>query len=110
MISEISSEEQLEFIEMVALQLTSRFIPELRLMCYRNNFFTHAGILAEMYEWSMEFFEHYYYEFSGNTEPSDLEEAAIAFGNSKLDGLASVPNHLDRYFINKYKTLQPIHV
>jgi hypothetical protein len=110
MTPEISSEEQLEFIEMVALQLTSRFIPQLRLMCYRNNFFTHAGILAEVYEWSMEFFEHYYHEFSGNIELADLEEAAIAFGNSKLDGLAGVPDHLDKYFINKYKTSQAVYV
>jgi hypothetical protein len=110
MTSEINSEEQLEFIEMVAIQLISQFIPQLRLMCNRRNFFTHAGILAEMYDWSIEFFERYYHEFAVNTEPADLEEAAIAFGHSKLDRLSAAPVHLDKYFINKYNTLKPAYV
>jgi len=111
MTPEINSDEKVAFIEMVAIQLTSQFIPPLRLLCNRKNFYTHAGILAEMFEWSVEFFDLYYDEFGGNTEPADVEEAAIAFGHSKFDGLSTVPAQLDKYFIAKYKTLiKPVYV
>ena len=105
MTSVIASDEHNAFVEMVANQLTSQFIPQVRLLCSRNNFYTHAGILAEIYEWSLEFFHLYYDEFSRFAEPWDVEEAAVAFGQSKFSALAEVDVYLDRYFLAKYNTL-----
>ena len=105
MTTEIESAEQAAFIEMVASRLTSKFIPEICFLCNRKNFCTHAGILAEIFEWSIEFFQLYYVEFSDNAEPADIEEAAIAFGYSKFNALLTAPTYLDKYFLAKYRTM-----
>ena len=102
MIKLIESEDQAAFVEMVAIQLTGKFMTELRRLCNRKNYFTHAGILAEMFDWSMEFFDLYYLEFE-NLEATDVEESVIAFGNARYQELTAIPSCLDSYFIAKYK-------
>ena len=103
MIKLIESEDQAAFVEMVATQLTGKFMMELRQLCNRKNYFTHAGILAEMFDWSMEFFDLYYLEFGNFSEATDVEESVIAFGNARYQELAAIPSYLDSYFIAKYK-------
>ena len=103
MIKLIESEDQAAFVEMVARQLTGKFMVQLRLLCNRKNYFTHAGILAEMFDWSMEFFDLYYMEFGNFSEATDVEETVMAFGYARYQELADIQPHLDTYFIAKYK-------
>src|SRR6476660_5368686 len=102
------TEEQVAFIEMVAKQLTRNFMKYLSQPCSSKSYFTHAGILSEIFEWSLEFFDLYYREFENFLEATDLEEAVIAFGNGKLQHLLASQHYLDAYFIKRYKNdLQP---
>jgi hypothetical protein len=103
MMRQIESDEQAAFVDMVANQLTRKFMTHLIKLCNRKNYFTHAGILAEMFEWSWEFFELYYEEFEHFSEATDVEEAVIAFGHGKSQNLFAVEHHLDAYFISRYK-------
>jgi hypothetical protein len=96
-------EEQAAFIGMVAKQLTQKFMIQLSQLCNKKNYFTHAGILAEMFEWSLEFFDMYYEELQNYSEATDIEEAVIAFGHGKTDSLYAAQHHLDTYFIGRYR-------
>lgn len=96
-------EEHTAFIKMVANQLTRNFVLQMSQLCNRKCFFAHAGILSEMFEWSLEFFELYYIEFENLSEPADVEEAVIAFGCGKFNSLFDGRHYLDTYFINRYE-------
>ena len=103
MIRQLESEEQAAFVEMVARQLTAKFMTQLSQLCNRKNYFTHAGILVEMFDWSLEFFDLYYEEFGNFSEATDVEESVMAFGHGKFHGLFMLKSHLDYYFISRYK-------
>ena len=101
MIMQIEPEEQTAYIEMVARQLTSKFITPITKLCNRKNYFTHAGILAEILEWSVEFFDRYHEELENCSEATDVEEAVMAFGEGKFYNLCMFPNDIDHYFISR---------
>jgi len=113
MIRYIESDEHAAFIEMVAIQLL-RIIPDhLHQMCRKINYFTQVGIITEIFEWSIDFFELYYDDLASwktfkMSEANifnacSIEDFVIAFGHMKLDHFSTRRVKGDEYFVEKYR-------
>jgi hypothetical protein len=109
---ELKTQEQLDFIKMVANRLAEKLIWFLFPSDERKNYSEHIGRLAEILDWAEEFYEQYYDKilnwqmFKRSTDniydANTSDELIIAFGKEKLKKFYSQTENHHTYFLEKY--------
>lgn len=108
----ILSEPEAGFIETVASRLAEKFIKPLLLFSKEKSYPAHIGGLAEILDWSMEFYEKYYeqiitserYNEGGGTnyKTAEFDDLIVAFGKDRIKKFYTQNANHATYFIEKY--------
>ncbi|MEO8110018.1 MAG: hypothetical protein ABI594_08305 [Ginsengibacter sp.] len=112
---ELQTQEQLDFIKMVAKCLAEKLIWFLFPANKEKNYSEHIGGLAEILDWSEEFYEQYYdkilnweiFRYSGeNVHNAETpNELIMAFGQERLKKFYAQNKNHTTYFRDKYATI-----
>jgi hypothetical protein len=113
----MQSPQQADFIEMVTGCLVDNFINQLNELTEEKNYFTHVGSLAEIVDWSMDFYEEYYHSLddwnhfkvsSANIyKAGTINDFIMAFGREKLKMFCiENGNYTADYFRDKYLAIE----
>jgi hypothetical protein len=104
-----------EFIEMVSQKLLEFFSQNLSKLNTQTNYAVHVGNLAEILDWSQEFFDNYYPNINNWTlfakseenifKADTFEEFILAFGHVRFVKFCLNHGDSNAYFLNKYELL-----
>ena len=112
---ELKTQEQLDFIKMVANRLAEKLIWFLFPSNERKNYAEHIGRLAEILDWAEEFYEQYYVKilnweiFKQSAEniynAGTPDELIIRFGQERLKKFYKQAENHHVYFLEKYSRI-----
>ena len=104
----LKSEKQIDFMNTTTKKLVEFFLEPVFNLNHEKSYYTHVGCLAEISEWSREFY-HLYYEKVSHWEhqnkasdyPSHMaavESLIIAYGKDKLKDYSLKTGNFSKYF------------
>jgi hypothetical protein len=110
------TEQETGFIKMVANRLAEKFLEPLLLLSKVKNYSTHIGGLAEMLDWSWEFYDQYYdkiinwerFRWSGDNiyNVVTLDGLIVAFGRHRIKKFYAQNANHSTYFLEKYSVIE----
>jgi hypothetical protein len=90
----LPSKEEYEFVNAILIALFSRFFEPLFEMQAEKNYYTHVGTVAQMVEWSHEFYRMHNENNKHSATPStngaiplltpEMQELLLAFGQQRI--------------------------
>ncbi|MEP7232893.1 MAG: hypothetical protein ABI691_21720 [Ginsengibacter sp.] len=111
----LETQDQFDFIKMVANRLAEKLIWFLFPSKKGNNFSEHIGGMAEILEWAEEFYSQYYEKILNweafKQDAENLYNAAtpddliVAFGQEKLKKFYAQNKNHNTYFLEKYQAI-----
>ena len=109
------TDQQLEFIKMVANRLAKEFIQQLFELTREKSYQANIGRLAEILDWAEEFYEQYYDKISNweNFQRSNdniykaetLNDLITSFGQERLKTFLVQKAHCINYFLEKHSAI-----
>jgi hypothetical protein len=110
------SKPETVFIELVADYLARKFIQPLLLYSNEKNYPAYVGGLAEILDWSIDFYDQYYTKIitcknknqvcKNKYNADTLERLIVAFGQERLLTFYAHHKHKPTYFIEKHKSME----
>ena len=111
----MESADKFGFIKMVATSLMEKLIEPIFKSNKRKAFPEHVGVIAEILEWSEEFYDRYYIKtldwqaFKLSSENihnvTILDDLITAFGKEKLKIFFEKHKNHQTYFLSKYSAI-----
>lgn len=112
----MQTKQQVDFIDVVIDLLVENFLKPLNQLCREKNYFVHVASLAELVDWSQEFWNQYF-DLPGDWETfkssdrnifraEDINDFIIAFGREKFKNFCNENVHYPEYFLEKYSALE----
>ncbi len=108
----ISAKQEIDFIKMVAKCLSEKFLEQMFFFNKRRNYSMHVGALAEILDWSLEFYDGYYDTLLSKrmfTESlslvhinAELDHLITVFGRNRIKKFYTENGNYPIYFFEKY--------
>ena len=112
----MQSKQQVDFIDIVIDLLVENFLKPLNQLSREKNYFVHVASLAEIVDWSQDFWNQYF-DLPGDWETfrsskrnifkaENINDFIIAFGQEKFRKFCSENADYPEYFLEKYSELE----
>jgi len=111
----LQDKQQTDFIKMVAKCLAKNFMMPLFQLTKEKGYSAHIGGLAEILDWSNEFYDQYYDKVlnwemfrSGSSNIYNaftLDDLILSFGREKLKKFYDQPENHTNYFSRRYSSI-----
>jgi hypothetical protein len=111
----LHTQQQSDFIKMVASRLAEKFIRQLSALSNVKNYPALVGGLAEILEWSEEFYNLFFdkindwemFRWSNDNihNANTLDDLIIAFGENRLKNFHVHNRNNSNYFLDKYAAI-----
>jgi hypothetical protein len=106
----LTSEKQIDFINTTTKKLVEFFLEPVFNLNQEKSYYTHVGSLAEISEWSLEFYNKYYekvthweHESGAGEYPAHraaVESLIIAFGKERLKKISRQRENISNSFFD----------
>jgi hypothetical protein len=111
----MQSKQQVDFIDIVIDLLVGNFLTPLNQLSRRKNYFVHVASLAEIVDWSQDFWDQYFdlpddWETFRSSKRNifkaeTINDFIIAFGREKYKTFCNENADYPEYFLEKYSEL-----
>jgi hypothetical protein len=112
----MQSKQQVDFIDIVIDLLIENFLKPLNQLSREKNYFVHVASLAEIVDWSEDFWNEYF-DLPGDWETfrcsnrntfnaENINDFIVAFGREKFKTFCIEKADYPEYFLEKYSALE----
>ena len=112
----MQSKQQVDFFEIVVDLLVEHFVNPLNQLSRQKNYFVHVASLAEIVDWSEDFYNQYSdlpnnwetFKTSGRNifKVDNINDFVVAFGHAKFKMFCIENGNYPDYFLRKYSALE----